>query len=358
MNLAHIRSVGILRLGALGDVCLTVPLVRLLQKHLPHVEIHWIINRLLYDFVEGLPRIKFIVVNKPRSIKDYWRYYRQLRSYFFDVLLLPQATLRSNFLCLLTKAKIKYGYGKLCSRDLQYLFVDRTVISKREHLLESFLRFVEPFGITDKTIKWELPINSDDRAWAKKQIDGYLGKWLAICPAASKEERNWFCERYAEVVNKLKKNWNFNVVLVGGLSTLEKEMANEISNQLEVPSLNLVGKSSLKQLTALLGEVDVLLSPDTGPLHIAQAMGTPVVGLYAVAPPEKTGPYFAQQWVVNKFPEAVKTILGKDPEKISWRERVHYREAMALITVDEVKHKLEQIFSGTKKKMLIIHENF
>ena len=147
--------------------------------------------------------------------------------------------------------------------------------------------------------------------------------------------------------------------MVGGLSALEKAMAREISNQLEALPLNLVGKSSLKQLTALLGEVDVLLSPDTGPLHIAQAMGTPVVGLYAVAPPEKTGPYFSQQWVVNKFPEAVKTILGKDPAKISWRERVHSREAMALITVDEVKHKLEKIFSGAEKENArVTHDNF
>lgn len=327
-------------------MCLTVPLVHLLQKYLPHVEIHWIIGRLLYDFVEGLPRVKFIVVDKPKSIKDYWRCYQQLKSYFFDVLLVPQATLRSNFLCLLTKAKIKYGYGKLHSRDLQHLVVDRTVVSKQEHLLESFLRFAEPFGITDKTINWQLPVNVNDRAWAKQKIDKHLGKWLAICPAASKKERNWFSERYSEVVNKLKKNWNFNVVLVGGLSTLEKKMACKISNQLKAPHLNLVGKSSLKQLTALLGEVDVLLSIDTGPLHIVQAMGIPVVGLYAVSSPEKTGPYFSQQWVVNKFPEAVKTILGKDPEKISWHERVHSRKAMALITVDEVKHKLEQVFSG------------
>ncbi len=106
-----------------------------------------------------------------------------------------------------------------------------------------------------------------------------------------------------------------------------------------------MGKSSLKRLTALLDEVDVLLSPDTGPLHIAQAMGTPVVGLYAVAPPEKTGPYFSQRWVVNKYPLAVKTILKKDPAKVSWHERVHSSNAMKLIEVSEVVSKLDELFS-------------
>ncbi|ABS77541.1 ADP-heptose--LPS heptosyltransferase [Coxiella burnetii] len=340
-----IRSIGILRLGALGDICLTVPLVRLLQKHLPQTEIYWIISRPLYSLVEGLSNVKFIVIDKPKTIADYWGCYLQFKSYYFDALLVPQATLRSNILCALTRAKVKYGYGKLHSRDLQRWFVNKTVTAKPEHLVESFLRFAEPFGIFDKEIDWRLPVEESDREWAKSQLASFPGKWVAICPGASKVERNWLSERYAAVVNQLKKQWDFNVVLIGGTSSLEKKMAQEISDQLDAPSLNLVGKSSLKRLTALLNEVDVLLSPDTGPLHIAQAMGTPVVGLYAVAPPEKTGPYFSQRWVVNKYPLAVKTILKKDPAKVSWHERVHSSNAMKLIEVSEVVSKLDELFS-------------
>ena len=185
-----------------------------------------------------------------------------------------------------------------------------------------------------------------DYKWAKDQLSCYTGRWLAICPATSKEERNWFSDRYATVVNQLiEKRWDFSVVLVGGINAVEKQMAEEINHQLIKPALNLVGKSSLKQLAALLKKVDVLLSPDTGPLHIAQAVGTPVVGLYAVAPPEKTGPYFSQEWVINKFPQAVKTILHKDPLKITWHKRVHSQKAMELISVDEVREKLEMLFS-------------
>ncbi|AKQ34011.1 glycosyltransferase family 9 protein [Candidatus Coxiella mudrowiae] len=345
MNPASVRSIGILRLGALGDVCLTVPLIRALCRHLPHIELHWIISRPFFSLVRGLANVNFIVLDKPKSLSDYWRCYQQLKSCPLDVLLVPQATLRSNILCFLTKAKIKYGYEKLHSRDLQYYFVNRTVAARPEHLVESFLRFAEPFGVTDKNIEWGLPIEEKDYEWAKAQLNSYDGRWLAICPATSKEERNWFSDRYATVVNYLtKKRWDFNVVLVGGPSAVEKQMAEEINRQLIKPALNLVGKSSLKQLAALLSEVDVLLSPDTGPLHIAQAVGTPVMGLYAVAPPEKTGPYFSQRLVINKFPQAVKTILRKDPSKITWHERVHSREAMALISVDEVRDQLEKLF--------------
>ncbi|WP_104207527.1 glycosyltransferase family 9 protein [Coxiella endosymbiont of Rhipicephalus microplus] len=351
MNSAFARSVGILRLGALGDVCLTVPLVDMLRRHLPHIELYWIISRPFFSLVQGLSNVNFIVLDKPTSLSDYWRCYQQLKSYLLDVLLVPQATLRSNILCFLVQAKIKYGYEKLHSRDFQYYFVNHTVSARPEHLLESFLRFTEPFGIKDRNIKWGLPIDAQDYEWAKAQLNPYGSscRWLAICPATSKEERNWFSDRYATVVNYLiKKKWNFNVVLVGGSSMVEKRMAEEINCQLIKPALSLVGKSSLKELAAILSKVDVLLSPDTGPLHIAQAVGTPVVGLYAVAPPEKTGPYFSQRWVINKFPQAVKTILGKDFSKITWYQRVHSREAMALITVDEVRAQLEKVFVELK----------
>lgn len=349
MDPLSIRSVGILRLSALGDVCLTVPLIRVLRRHLPHIKLYWIISRPFFSLVRGLANVNFVVLDKPKSLSDYWRCYRHLKSIFLDVLLVPQATLRSNILCLLIRAKIKYGYGKLHSRDLQHYFVNRTVTSRPEHLMESFLRFSEPFGIEDRDIEWGLPLEEKDYEWAKVQLGFGSARWLAICPAASKKERNWFTDRYACVVNYLiKERWNFNVVLVGGPSQLEKQMAEEINRQLIKPALNLVGKTSLKQLAAILSQVDLLLSPDTGPLHIAQAVGTPVVGLYAVAPPEKTGPYFSQRWVINKFPQAVKTILRKDPSQITWYERVHSQEAMALITVDEVRDQLKKIFVELK----------
>ena len=158
MNSVSIRSIGILRLSALGDVCLTVPLTRVLQKHLPQVKLYWIISRLFFPLVQGLKNINFIILNKPKSLSDYWQCYQQLKSCPLDVLLAPQATLRSNILCLLTKAKIKYGYEKLHNRDLQRFFVNHTVSAKSEHLVESFLRFAEPFGITERNIEWGLPI--------------------------------------------------------------------------------------------------------------------------------------------------------------------------------------------------------
>jgi heptosyltransferase I len=345
MDSRPIKSIAILRLGALGDVCLTIPLIRTLQRHLPQTEIVWIISRAMYAFVEGLSGVRFIIVDKPKSLKDYWRCYQMFKQYHFDALLVPQATMRSNLLCMLINAKQKYGYKRLHSRDGQRFFVNRTVTALPEHLLDSFMRFAEPFGITDKVIDWQLPLSEADWQWAKQQLSVYPGKWLAICPAASKPERNWFIDRYVQVVNELADHWEFNVVLIGGPSELEKQMAKEIRQQLKTNCVDLVGKSTLKQLTTVVGCSDVVISPDTGPAHIATAMRIPVVGLYAVAPAEKTGPYFSQATTVNKFAQAVQTILHKDPAKVWWHERVHSQEAMKLISVAEVLEKLNRLFA-------------
>jgi heptosyltransferase I len=107
--------------------------------------------------------------------------------------------------------------------------------------------------------------------------------------------------------------------------------------------LDLVGQTTPRQLAAILGRTKVLVAPDTGPVHIATAVGTPVVGLYAVARAELTGPYNSQHLVVNRFPEAVRTILGKEPGEVSWKTRVKSSRAMELITVEDVLTKLEDV---------------
>lgn len=342
-----LHTIGILRLGALGDVCLTVPLVRVLQTNLKNTHIYWIISRQSYPLVKGLSDVNFIVIDKPQSPTGYWHCYKKLKQYRFDTLLVPQATLRSNVLCWFIKAKKKYGYQKLHSRDGQRFFVNDVVPSKREHLRNTFLRFATPFNINTSTSPdlWRLPIETHVTIWANKLLKQHPGKWLAICPTSSVKRRDWLTTRYIETINELAKDWKFNVILIDDSKTRAIDAAKIISENIHVPYINCVGTISLPQLTAVLAQVDVLLSPDTGPVHIATAMGTPVVGLYAVSSPEKTGPSLSQSWIVNKFPDAVKILLHKNPDAIPWHAKVRSSKAMQLITVHEVKEKLSALFA-------------
>lgn len=336
------RRIAVLRLSALGDVVMTLPLLRTLQKAFPQARLHWIVSRPFDAIVRGLSGVELIVIDKPRGPLSYWRLWRQMRRYEFDWLLVPQASMRANLVTLATRARRKIGFGALHSRDLQRWFVDETVPALREHLVDSFLQFATYVGAREHVLDWGLPLREDEHGWASAQVAGCAGIRLAVVLAASKAERNWPIERYREALNRLSARWPLGVVLIGGPGDDERARAAELRQGLRAPVLDMVGRTDLRQLAALLGQVDALLAPDTGPLHIAQAMNKPVVGLYAVAPSQKTGPYLEPQWSVDVFPEATATILGR--EGVGWRQRVHDERALRLITVDAVVDKLEKLF--------------
>jgi heptosyltransferase I len=338
----HPSSIAVLRMSALGDVVMTLPLLRTLQKAYPRAQLHWIVSRPFHTIVEGVSGVNLIVIDKPRGPLSYWRLWRQLRAYSFDWLLVPQASFRANMVLAVTRAKRKIGFGALHSRDLQRFFVNETVPAEPEHLIDSFLRFATYVGATEHVLDWDLPLRPEEHAWAKTQVAGAKGIKLAVVLAASKAERNWPVERYRETLNRVAARWPVTVVLIGGPGEDERRLAAALREGLAPPVLDLVGRTSLRQLAALLGQVDALLAPDTGPLHIAQAMGKPVVGLYAVAPSAKTGPYLEPQWTVDVFAEAAATILGRS--SMGWRQRVHDERALRLITVEAVADKIEKLF--------------
>lgn len=342
MTNASPRSIAVLRMSALGDVVMTLPLLRTLQKTFPRTKIHWIVSRPFDTIVHGVSGIELIVIDKPRGPMSFWRLWRQMRQYDFDWLLVPQASMRANLVTLVTRAKRKIGFGALHSRDLQRFFVNETVPAEPEHLIDSFLRFATYVGATEHVLDWGLPLREDEHAWARSRVADCAGIKLAVVLAASKPERNWPVERYLETLNRLAARWPLTVVLIGGPGTHERALAGELHKGLRVPVLDMVGRTDLRQLAALLGQTDALLAPDTGPLHIAQAMKKPVVGLYAVAPSAKTGPYLEPQWTVDVFAEAAATILGR--ERMGWRQRVHDERALRLITVDAVVDKIERLF--------------
>lgn len=329
----------------MGDVVLCVPAVSALQARYPEAKITWITSVASCAILKGLTGVEFIIIEKPKNIQDYIAFYKRLKPYHFDVILCMQASFRTNLLYPLISSDRRIGFDNARARDGHRWFVKEAIPAGRDHLLDAFMRFAVMLDAKPNNIHWNLDISEEDKQWARQHLslssDRTQHKILAINPAASKQERCWFTERYIQVIQKAKQQWdNLEIVLTGGPGIDEIALSAEIEKSVGFPVLNLVGKTTPKQLAAILSEVDVLLSPDTGPLHIAVAMGTPVIGLYAVAPSGLSGPYFSRELTVDKFDEAVKLFLKKDPRNISWRTRVHTQKAMALITVEEVIQKL------------------
>lgn len=337
-----IKKIGIVRLSALGDVILLVPTVRVLQRRWPDVEITWITSNPSARILWGLSGVEIKLIDKPKLPADYWRLWRTFESYRFDVLLCMQASLRTNLIYPLIAATRKIGFDNKRGRDGHRWFVREQIDYREEHLLDGFLGFARYLGADDCRWEWNLALEPKHHDFANENLG--KGCWVAINPSASKAERNWCTGRFVELVTRIKTRWGLNVVLTGGPTMNEVGVARVIARRADV--LDLVGKTSPKQLAAVLQRVLALIAPDTGPIHIAVAQQTPVVGLYAIARPELSGPYGQIHHTVNCYPQAVREFLHQDSSAVDWHTRVHHREAMALITVDAVMEKLAGILDS------------
>jgi heptosyltransferase I len=136
------------------------------------------------------------------------------------------------------------------------------------------------------------------------------------------------------------------VLVTGGPSEIERAYGERIASLAKTPVKDLVGQTSLKQLLALLGRATVLVSPDSGPVHMATAAGTPVIGLYATTNPDRAGPYLSQRWRVDRYPDALKKFDAKTPEDAPWGTRVRDPEAMECISIADVTGRLDELMAA------------
>ncbi len=341
----------LLRLSALGDITHVLPTLRTLQKHWPDTDITWIIGKTEYQLVKEIKDIHFIIFDKSAGFSSYIELGRQIKQHLggnrFDLLLHMQLSLRASVASLFIPASIKLGFDKERAKDLQSLFCNQqiTPASTRQHVLDSFLEFPRYFGL-EPVIDWQLPVSETARETMKKQLP--MDKKLFIinpCAVAkSKNWRNWSAEGYAAIADFVSDSLGMQVVLSGGSSQLENDTANKIiSLCASARPLNLVASTSIDEMVALLQLADIVLAPDTGPVHIASALGTDTIGLYASTNPERAGPYNHQQYVANKYPQALLKYNNKTIEDAPWGERIKTAECMTLITVDDVIQQIQKI---------------
>lgn len=328
-----------------------VPVVRTLQSVWPQTSLTWVIGRAEASLLGDLPGVEFITFDK----REGWRAYRQLRAQMhsrrFDVLLHMQAALRASIASLLVPARVRLGYDRARARDLQWLFTNARVgFDSRAHQQETMFAFLEALGIQQRELRWDIPIPDAARDLVRNEIPE--GRLLVISPCSSERRnnfRNWPADRYAAVADAAMRR-GYQVALTGGGSELERWYGAEITRLMVRSPLNFIGRTSLKQLLAVLERADVLISPDSGPAHMANAVGTPVIGLYASSNPRRTGPYLSQRWVVDRYPEALQAAFGKSEAEVSWGKRVRDPNVMERITVDDVLEKLEALEIGRAER--------
>ncbi len=336
------RSLCLLRLSAIGDCCHAVALVQAIQRQWPATRITWIMGKVEASLLGDLPDIEVIAFDKKQGLRGYLQVWRQLKGRRFDALLHLQSALRASLLSLGIRARYRLGFDATRAGDGQQLFTNLKVPSPASpHVLDGFLAFGRELGIRDLTPVWQIPTSQEQDAWALDRIASDKPT-LLIAPAASKAFKNWTLEGYAALADHAATR-GFQVLLCGGPSALEQQMAQEILARCQHPPENLIGQTSLKQLMALIKQAQLVVAPDTGPTHMATAAGVPVIGLYAHHNPERTGPYRCREQVVSVYAQLIEAEQGKPVAQLPWRSRLKDPVAMAYITPAMVISRFDQL---------------
>ena len=330
------RSICLLRLSALGDVTHVLPLVHTLQQGLPGVELTWVIGKGERRLLDGLPGVRFVEYDKKTGLAGMRALRRELGQRF-DALLQLQVSVRANLLAAFIPAARRIGYDRLRSKEGHGLVINERIPDCGQvHVLDAIGSFCQPLGLRRDAVVWNLPVPEDAHAWARAQWADDGRRTLMVSPCSSHALRNWRAERYAKLADHAAAQ-GWRVVLCGGRSELERQTGDAILAAMTARAgvLDLIGKDTLKQLPALLARADLLVTPDSGPMHIANAMGTKVLGLHAATNPHRSGPYTDRRWCVDRYDAAARKYRGKPGAALKWGTKIEADGVMDLITVDD-----------------------
>ncbi len=341
------ESICVVRLSHIGDTCHALAVVRTLQDTWPETKLTWIIGKTEAALMADIPGIEFIIFDKSKGPGERRKLRARLRKRHFDVALCMHASMRINPLYRFIDAPLRIGFDRKRARDWQWLFTKQRIPPvDREHVLDSMLGFARFLGIAQRPLRWDIPLAESHLQFAAQHTGGEQPV-LLISPCSTqrlRNYRNWSAENYAAAANHARKKFACKIVLTGGKSELEQEYGRLISKLCGPGVINLIGTTSLKELYALIAASNVVMAPDSGPVHMATAAGTPVIGLYATSNPERSGPYLSQKLTVNAYPAACKQFLGKTPAQLAWGQRVRHPGAMDLIRLKDVNAKIDEFF--------------
>jgi heptosyltransferase I len=337
-----------LRLSAIGDTCHALAILRELQSAWPQTQFTWIIGKLEAKLMGIVPGIEFITFDKRQTRAELARLRALLRERHFDLLLHMQVAFRASLIAWLVNAPVKLGFDRPRARELQWLFTNRRIEAKaREHVLDSLQGFVRACGIEPGSPCWDFPLPPEAQTYAHSVITD-ARPVLLISPCSSHSERNWSAAGYAKVADHAVQAWGMHVVLAGGPSERERQTGAEIERLSRHTLTNQIGKDTLPQLLGLMARSQALITPDSGPAHMASMVGLPVIGLYAATNPARSGPYLSRALCVDKYAEAAQKFLGKSAGELPWNTKIEKPGVMDLIDAGDVIRQLDGLMSRGK----------
>jgi heptosyltransferase I len=331
------------RLSAIGDVVLTTPLAMALRSAWPSTRITWVAHPVPARLLEGCPGVDETLVFERRkgkaALEEYRRFREGLGARRFDLVLCPQRALKAGILTSLMPAPVKLGYDARRSSDLHMFFTTHAIPRRpRQHKVDEALEFAEAIGIEVSGPEWGLRVSSVERSQALARLAHPERPCCGVVVGTTHPDKNWPAERWAPVVDALAAERGFQVILLGGPSETERRIANDILRLSTTCPIDALARDP-RQLMALVANCSLVVSPDTGPLHVAVALGVPVVGLYGRTNPVLHGPRGpSAPFVVDGFARSP----GEDYGNLD-----RYRsEGMARITPEMVIQQIDRLLDS------------
>jgi heptosyltransferase I len=327
----------IVLLTGLGDVVNALPLVNALKDHDPSLHVSWVVEPMAAPILSPHPAVdEVIVYHKSEGVRGVAKLRREMRARpRFDVTLNLHPYFKSVWGTLFSRAPRRVGYDRARSFDQVWLAAtERLAPRPRQHTLDTFLEFATHLGVPVRGVAWRIAFTDAERQAQAEFVARQERPLAVLVPASANPRKDWFADRWAQVADALEHDFGFRAALMGGRGARETEIAAEIGRLARTAPLALMG-GPLRQSAWLLEGSALALGPDTGPLHLARALGTPVIGLFGHTNPWRVGPYRAWHdlWV-DRY-----TDPGTPPDPSDFRPR-HGR--MEQITVDDVLERVQR----------------
>ena len=324
--------VAVVMMSTVGNAVHTLPVVNSIRAHRPDARITWIMQPGSAALVQGHPAVdEIVVVDRKRGMGGFADLRRALAGRRFDVALNLQAYFKAGVATRLTGAPVRIGYDRARARDLTWLFsTHRLPPRPRGHVQDEFLEFLDYLGVPVR-LEWGLEPTAEEAARYAPLLPDALGPTVAMVVGTTKPEKEWPAERYAALADRVAAELGGRTVLVGGRSPREEEAAAAIRAAASHAPLDL-REWDLRRLAYLLTRADVLVSPDTGPLHMGVALRTPTVSLMGHTNPKRYGPY-------RRYHDLLVDAFG-DPGEDYPVDAPNRAGRMGRITVDQVMEKV------------------
>ena len=292
ISLGERDRIGLVMMSAVGDAVHALPVVNSIKRHAPASRLTWVLQPGPATLVRGHPAVDEIMeFDRSKGLAAFTDIRAKLKERPFDLVIALQVYFKAGLVTSFTQAPIKLGFDRERARDFNWLFTNRRIPAHEpQHVQDQYFEFLRELGISPEPVTWNLGPWEHERAWQREffaQIDRPVA---SIVVGTSKPEKDWMPERWAEVVDALHSDFGIRAVLVGGKSERELRAASIIEQRATHKPVNALG-SGLRNLVSILDGSALVLSPDTGPLHMAVALDRPVISLIGYMNPKRVGPY-------------------------------------------------------------------